>query len=131
MGNYVTAYALLKNFLATVGFERVFREVPPNLLTAVPLLTVARFGGVDQGITVDKPRVQIDVFASTADTAEDLAEDVRTAMRTRLPRRTFGGAVVGRVETMSGPQLLPWTASTVFRCSARYQLTVHQYTGVS
>lgn len=131
MGNHVTAYALLKDFLATVGFTAVFREVPGNLPNAVPLLTVVRFGGVDDNITIDKPRVQIDVFASSADSAEDLAEDVRTAMRIKLLKRTFGGAVVGRVETMSGPQLLPWSASNVYRCSARYQLTVHQYTGIS
>jgi hypothetical protein len=131
VGNYVTAYALLKDFLADVGFNAVFREVPSNLSQAVPLVTVVRFGGVDGPVTIDRPRVQIDVFASSADSAEDLAEDLRTAMRTRLPKRMFGGAVVGRVETMSGPQLLPWSTSGVFRVGARYQLTVHQYTGIS
>lgn len=131
MGNHVTAYALLADFLPTVGFERVFREVPGNLSAAVPLLTVVRFGGADTNVVIDRPRVQIDVFASSADSAEALAEDVRTAMHTRLPKRTFGGAAVGRVETMSGPQLLPWAASNVWRASARYQLTVHQYSGIS
>ena len=131
MGNFVTAFALLSNFLPTVGFEKVLREVPPNLTHAVPLLTVVRFGGADTAVTIDKPNVQVDVFAATADTAEALAEELRTAMRVKLPKYTYGGAVVGRVETMSGPQLLPWSSTAVWRVSARYQLTVHQYTGVS
>lgn len=131
MGNFVTAYALLADFLPTVGFAKVFREVPPNLTHAVPLVTVARFGGADKNVVIDQPVVQLDVFASTADSAEDLAEDLRTALRTRLPKYTFGGAVVGRVATFSGPQLLPWSSSNVWRVSARYELTVHQYSGIS
>ncbi len=130
MGNFVTAYALLKSFLPTVGFEKVLREVPPNLTHAVPLVTVTRFGGADRKTVIDQPVVQIDVFASTADRAEDLAEDLRTAMLTKLPRYTYGGAVVAAVATFAGPQLLPWAASAVWRVSARYQISVHQYSGI-
>ena len=130
MGNFVTTYKLLKAFLPTVGFEKVFREVPPNLLQAMPLLTVARFGGTDEKIVIDKPAVQIDVFASSADTAEDLAEDLRTALRIKLPRFEYEGAVVAGVGTLSGPQLLPWGATNVWRVSARYQIVIHQYSGI-
>ncbi|GAA2346954.1 hypothetical protein [Dactylosporangium salmoneum] len=131
MGNFVTAYALLTDFLKFHGHERVFREPPPNLLHAVPLLVVARFGGVDTAVTIDRPRVQVDVYASTEDTAEQLGGTIRTLMRTRLPGRMFGGAVVGQVGTMMAPQLLPYAASGVFKVSARYELAVHQYTGIS
>ncbi len=131
MGNFVTAYALLKDFLPTVGFTKVFREVPSNLVQAVPLVTVARFGGADDTATIDKPVVQLDVFASTADSAEEHGEDLRTAMRVKLVKRTFNGAVVGRVATFSGPQLMPWGLTNVYRVSARYQLTIHQYSGIS
>lgn len=130
MGNFVTAYALLADFLPTVGFTKVFREVPPNLVAAVPLVTVTRFGGANTTVVIDKPVVQIDVFSSTADTAEELAEDLRTAMLVNLVKRTFNGAAVGRVATSSGPQLLPWGLTNVYRVSARYQLTVHQYSGI-
>lgn len=131
MGNFVTAYALLADFLPTAGFPKVFREVPPNLVQAVPLVTVVRFGGADEAPTVDKPVMQIDVFASTADSAEELAEDLRTALRTKLPHRVFNGAVVTRVATFSGPQLLPWASSNVWRVSARYQIALHQFSGIS
>ncbi|GAA2636897.1 hypothetical protein GCM10010399_82530 [Dactylosporangium fulvum] len=137
MAGYVTAYALLKAFLAELGetdqvaaFKNVHRRPPGNLAHNVPLLVVVRFGGTDDKLTIDRPRIQIDVFASTEDTAERLGEDVRAALRTKLPRYMHGGAVVGRVETLSAPQLLPWSASAVFRTSARYQLTVHQYAGI-
>ncbi len=130
MGNFVTAYALLKDFLPTVDFPKVFREVPPNLTHAVPLVTVTRFGGADKNIVLDQPVVQIDVFAATADSAEDLAEDLRTAMRMKLPRYVFDGAVVTGVATFAGPQLVPWSSSNVWRVSARYQITVHQFSGI-
>ncbi|MGI5247771.1 hypothetical protein [Dactylosporangium sp. CA-139066] len=138
MAGYVTAFALLKAFLAEVAvadqagwLKNVHRRPPGNLASSVPLLTVARFGGTDDTITIDRPTVQVDVFASTEDSAEQLGEDVRAALRTRLPRHVHGGAVVGRVETLSAPQLVPWSAASVYRTSARYRLTVHQYTGVS
>jgi hypothetical protein len=131
MGNFVTAYAMLGNFLPTAGFEKVLREVPPNLPHAIPLVTVARFGGVDTAVTIDQPRVQIDVYASTADRAEELAGQLRTAMRIRLPKYTFGGAVVGRVGTLMAPQLMPYSASGVFKATARYEIVIHQYSGIS
>lgn len=130
MGNFVTAYALLAEFFKAHNYERVFREPPPNLRHAVPLIVVARFGGVGTAVTIDRPRVQVDVYASTEDSAEDIGEKVRTLMLTQLPRHTSGGAVVGRVETMMAPQLLPYAASGLFKVGARYQLTVHQYTGI-
>lgn len=138
MAGYVTAYALLKAFLTDIAatdqaawLGNVHRRPPGNLASSVPLLVVARFGGADTALTIDQPTVQVDVFASTEDTAEQLGETVRAALRTRLPRYVHGGAVVGRVGTLSAPQLIPWSAASVYRTSARYQLTVHQYTGIS
>lgn len=130
MGNFVTVYRLLKDFLPTVGFNSVHREVPANLVHAVPLVTVVRYGGTDKKIVIDQPAVQIDVFASTADKAEDLGEDLRTALGMKLPRYQFGGAVVTGVGTISGPQILPWSATSIWRVSARYQISVHQFSGI-
>ncbi|MER7280416.1 hypothetical protein ABT369_38865 [Dactylosporangium sp. NPDC000244] len=130
MGDFVTAYALLADFLPGVGFAKVCRGVPANLSHAIPLVTVARFGGVDTTETLDRPRVQVDVYASTDDRAEELAGQLRTAMRTKLPKYTFGGAVVGRVGTIMAPQLVPYSASGVFKATARYELVIHQYTGI-
>lgn len=130
MGNFVTAYALLADFLPTAGFPKVLREVPPNLTHAVPLVTVTRFGGADRNVVIDQPVVQLDVFAATADRAEELAEELRTAMLIKLPRHEFSGAVVCGVATFAGPQLMPWASTNVWRVSARYQVTVHQYAGI-
>lgn len=130
MGTFVTPFTLLQAFLPTVGFNKVLREVPPNLVTAVPFVTVARIGGLDQAVVVDRPRVQVDVFASTDDTAEQLGEQLRTALRTGLPHFMHGGAVVTAVATLSGPRLLAWSKSQVSRSTARYEIAVHQYSGI-
>lgn len=132
MAGYASTYALLKDFLQTVvGVAQVERRPPTNLPYVLPCAVVARFGGNDRVITLDVARVDIDYFAATEDTAEQGAETIRAAMRTQLHGRLFGGAVVGKVETMSAPHLLPWDASNVFRCVAAYQLHTHQYSGIS
>lgn len=132
MGNYVSTYTFLREFLrSVVEINGVYRQPPSNLTTAVPLAVVARFGGADRVVTVDRPRVDIDWYASSEDTAETGAETIRTALLTHLRGWMYGGAVAGKVTTMSGPTLRDWDASgSVFRCHAAYELTIHQYTGV-
>lgn len=130
MADYVSTFALLKAFFATLGQTSVFRRPPSNLTLIVPLLVIAGSGGSDKTITLDTARVSIDAFTADEDSAEALGETVRTAMRTKLHGFQFGGAVVGKVETFSRPQLLPWSASNVFRCNSAYQVTTHQYSGV-
>lgn len=131
MAGYVSTFALLRTFFAGLGLEKVYRQPPSNLTLIVPCLVVARFGGGDRTITLDTARVSIDAFAADEDTAEALGETVRAAMRTKLHGYTFQGAVVGTVQTFSGPQLLPWDAPSVFRAGASYQIVTHQYSGVS
>lgn len=131
MADYVSTFALIKAFLATLGHEKVYRRPPSNLTTIVPVLVVARIGGSDRTITLDTARVAIDAFTGDEDSAEKLGETIRTAMRTKLHGYKFQGAVVGRVETFSAPQLLPWNAPSVFKVGSSYQITTHQYSGVS
>jgi hypothetical protein len=132
VAGYVSTYALMRAFFAEMLPDiPVARWVPANLTFAVPLAVVARFGGSDLRITLDTARVDVDYYASTEDTAEAGGELIRAAMRTQLHGWKFGGAAVGRVETMSAPKLLPWAASNVFRVNSAYQVTTHQYSGVS
>lgn len=128
---HVSAYTLVKAFLTDQGWPKVFREPPQNLPYDVPLHVVARFGGADTSITVDQPRIDIDTYAATADTAETIAEQVRAAMRTLLPGYLHGGSVVVRVDTFTAPRLVPWGSGDVYRVNAAYQLRVHRYAGIS
>jgi hypothetical protein len=131
VAGYTSIYALLKAFLATVGHTNVGREVPSNLAFDLPFHVVERFGGADRANWLDIARVDIDTYAAAADTAEDFAEQIRAAMRTRLVRYMFDGSTVSKVETMSAPKLIPYDATNVFRASASYQLTISRYVGVS
>lgn len=128
---HVSAYALVKAFLADQGWLKVFREPPQNLPYDVPLHVVTRFGGADSLVTVDNPRIDIDTFAATDDMAESTAEQVRAAMRTLLPGYLFQGSAVLRVETFSAPRLVPWGSGDVYRANAAYALRVHRYAGIS
>lgn len=128
---HISTYALVKAFLADQGWPKVFREPPQNLPYDVPLHVVSRFGGADSFVTVDNPRLDIDTFAATADTAESIAEQVRAAMRTLLPGYLFQGSTVLRVETFTAPRLISWASGDVWRAQASYQLRVHRYVGVA
>lgn len=131
MAGYVPTFDLLQAWLAGLGYDKVYQFPPTNLTYVVPCLVVARFGGADTVITLDTARVSVDVFTADASSASAFAETIRAAIRTQLHGYRYGGAVVGKVETMSAPQLLPWDAPNAYRAGATYQIVTHQYSGVS
>lgn len=128
---HVSTYALVKAFLADQGRTKVFREPPQNIVNDVPLHVVSRFGGGRPVSTVDLPRIDVDTFAATEDTTEEIAEQVDVAIRTLLPGYLYGGSTVLRVDTMTAPHLVPWSSGYVFRANAAYELRIHRYVGLS
>lgn len=130
--SYADIEALLHDWLTSVlGYENVTFELPTNLVFVMPLVVVERFGGADATITLDQPTVDIDVFAASREDARAHAESIRQALRTKLPGRTFRGAVVQRVRTISGPTKAPYDSrGTVRRFTAAYQIQLHQFAGV-
>jgi hypothetical protein len=132
MAGHVSAYAFVKAYLAAIGYVAVYRAVPANLATAVPLHVVTRFGGGKEISTVDLPRIDIDTFAASEDSAELIASDLDAKLLTAMAGFDFGGSTVVRVRTITSPQLLPWDASgNVYRAGASYELRLHRYVGVS
>lgn len=101
-------------------------ELPYNLTYALPLIAVARFGGADTVLTLDRAHLDIDVFAGTRHAAKHLAEQVRESLRTRLQGATVDGTVVARVQTISAPTHTPWDDRQTRRVTAAYALTVHR-----
>jgi hypothetical protein len=116
--------AWLESQLPTV--TRVVTELPAQLATKLPVVQVVRFGGPDDQPTIDLPTVDVDCYAASRGTAEDLAEDVRDLLRFTLPGKTVGGTTVSRVQTIAGPHWRPWDDTTMRRYGASYQLTVRR-----
>jgi hypothetical protein len=132
MAGHVSAYAFTKAYLATLGYEKVYREAPANATSTVPFHVVARFGGGKQVVTVDLPRIDIDTFASSEDVAEQIASDLDAKILTAMAGFMHGGSVVLRTRTIVSPRLLPWDATgNVYRVGASYELRLHRYLGVN
>jgi len=125
------------------GFEqpaaqRWLTEVPLDLQTAtsMPCVVIERYGGADQYVGLDEPRLDIHLYAIAADpmqarsAALARSEDIRRVLRTRLVGRRLGpvGApFVSRLATVSGPTIRPYDSlHRIRRAHASYALTLHQ-----
>ena len=113
---------------------RVVVELPANLADVLPVIQVTRFGGSDDVITLDSANIDIDVFASAANTvggassrsaAETLSEQVRSALRLHLPGYAASGAAVQSVTTISAPRWVPYDNTSLRRFVASYRITIH------
>lgn len=122
---------LLADWLKTeLGITNVIagnipEDVPSNLDYIVPLIVVCRFGGPDEVLSLDNPRLDVDGFAATRDTAKALGERIRRAIRVVLPKQVLAGAVITRTATFSPPTVTTWDTGPVRRVTAAYELGVH------
>lgn len=119
--------AWLKTELSLTGVITgdIPEDVPSNIDYLVPFIVVSRFGGTDRVLSLDNPRVDVDCFAATRDTAKALGERVRRAIRVVLPRQILDGAVITRTATFSPPTVVAWDSGPVRRVSAAYEIGVH------
>lgn len=118
---------LLVAYLKAETDKRVVTDLPANLDTLLPVIRVTRVSGADRDYRLDRPIVDIDVFATNRTGASTLARQVLDLMRDHLQR---GGAVqptgvVTSVETLSGPRWLPDPNPNLRRFSATYEVCVH------
>lgn len=96
---------------------------PKNLAERLPFVQVRRIGGVADSVVIDRPRLDIDVWAATREQAQDTAQLVRAHLRVaRYAQHT--GAVVGRVTEERGPAMLPDPDTRFERCSFTVQVVL-------
>lgn len=109
---------------ATTDLPHDFQNAdgPTHML---PVIQIDRQSGADLDFKLDRPVLDIDVYAGTRAQSQDLAEMVRAALRFSLPGATVGGAVFTRCRTIVGPRLLPHANPAVRRYSANYELLFH------
>lgn len=118
--------ALLVGWLATRFGVRVLTSLPANLADILPVIQVTRTGGAETDPRLDRPNVDIDVYATDQPSAAALCEQVRAALRFELP---YNGptpiGVVTSVTTRSGPHWAPYDDTSLRRYIASYSLTSH------
>lgn len=121
--------AWLHDNLPQVGGRKVKTWADPHLPSnwpfTAPLVHVQRAPGEgDLALTLDAALLDIDVYASKADNARALAEQVRGLIRLLLPKYTWSDAVtVSGTATITPPC---WTPDpSVYRRSATYRVILH------
>jgi hypothetical protein len=91
----------------------------------LPVVFVERISGAELNPRVDRPVVDVDVYAGDRAQAQDIAETIRHELRSVLPGSTVSGMVFTRVRTVVGPRRLAHANPRVFRYSAHYELLLH------
>lgn len=96
-------------------------ETPADLEARLPVIRVGRVGGSDERFSLH-PRIDVDVFAATADAARILANEVRDALV--MLTGPVNGAVIRGVRCDSGPSRLPWDNGDIYRRGATYTVSL-------
>ena len=101
----------------------VSTDTDDELEAELPVVTVIRIGGTDN-YNIDRPSVVVDCYGHTRAEAQDLANEIRAALRWELPNAVVPGGVVSRVNTISAPASRPYANNKAHRFNATYQLIV-------
>lgn len=118
--------ALLIGWTSAQLSVRCLTDLPADLQAVVPVVQIVRIGGPsdDNLSSFQAATVSVDCFAADRAAATTLAQQVDDAWRKVLPGTTTGGAVVGKVRTLSGASWRPWNDTAVRRFGASYQVWV-------
>lgn len=116
---------LLVDYLHEVTNRRVLTDLPSNLDQILPVVRLTRVSGADDDYKLDRPIVDVDVYAQDRAGAFSLARQVQALLRFELPTTTRPGGVVTAVSTIVGPRWLPDTNTNLRRVQATYEVFAH------
>lgn len=128
---FVSIEKLLVAYLPTITGVPATAELPHDFQNPdgptymLPVVFVERISGADLDPILDRPIVDVDVYAGDRATAHEIAETIRTDLRFNLPGAVVGGAVITRTRTVVAPRILPHANPKVRRYSANYELLLH------
>lgn len=97
-------------------------ELPYDMVFELPAIVVSRFSGADEQWVLDKPRVDVDVYAGTRAVAKQVSEQIRGALRFQLRNAEVPGGLITQVFTVAGPAQRPWDSKDLRRFGASYQV---------
>ncbi|OKH91503.1 hypothetical protein AB852_28515 [Streptomyces uncialis] len=100
-------------------------ELDNNLADELPTVQVESVGGDDDGFRLDRPLVDINVYAATRGAAVELAGRVRNLLLHELRGSTTATAVFGRVGTLARPAPRPYENPALRRVGATYEVFCH------
>lgn len=100
-----------------------FATILPADITET-VIHVTRISGANRSIRVDRPIVDIDVYASTPAESSDVALAIQQVLMAARNVATDDGVLL-MASTVNGPRWLPEINPALFRRSATYEFFVH------
>lgn len=100
-------------------------ETDNNLADELPTVQVEGVGGNDDGFRLDRPLVDINVYAATRGDALTLAGQIKTLILHQLRGSKTTTAVFGRTGTVSLPVVRPYENTALRRVGATYEIFCH------
>lgn len=111
---------------ARLGSDVVVRdELDNNLLQELPTVQVQVVGGGDDGLRLDRPLVDIDVYDATRGGAIALSAMIRGLFAEQLRGSKTTHAVFGAIDLIARPAERPYENTGLRRVGATYQLYCH------
>ncbi len=116
-----------------IGGVHVLTELPHDFQNAdgpidlLPVVAVDRISGaeLDASPMLDRPVVDVDVYAADRGQAQQIAEQIRHAFRWELSGQRVNGNVFTRTRTIVAPRLLPHANRRIRRYSGNYEFLLH------
>lgn len=102
--------------------SKPFGTFVPATLPASGFIQVVDLSGPDDDVTAF-PTFEVNIFHPTRETAWQIADTIRGALR---PRTRVGSAIIDSVRTSASPRQVPWDNSNTKKFSATYQLSVRR-----
>lgn len=116
-----------------IGGVHVLAELPHDFQNAdgpidlLPVVAIDRISGAEllNSPMLDRPVVDVDVYAGDRAQAQQIAEQIRHVFRWQLPGQRVAGNVFTRTRTIVAPRLLPHANRRVRRYSGNYEFLLH------
>jgi hypothetical protein len=114
--------ALLAVLAPAFPSGRVVTKTPATIAGTV--IRVHRISGAARNIRVDRPIVDVDVFAADDATASSTARNAQSVLLS-LAGTTVLNGVIQRVSVVNGPRWLPEDNPNLTRYGATYEVMIH------
>jgi hypothetical protein len=114
--------ALLAVLAPAFPSDRVVTKVPADVTGTV--IRVHRISGAARDIRIDRPIVDVDVFAADDGTASSTARNAQSILLS-LAGTTVLNGVIQRVSVVNGPRWLPEDNPNLIRYGATYEMLIH------
>lgn len=100
-------------------------ELDNNLAQELPTIQIEAVGGDDDGVRLDRPLVDVNVYAPTRAQALALAMEVHEWILRELRGSVSETAVIGRTGTISRPAVRPYENTALRRVGGTYEIYCH------